>query len=433
MLVEQKDTRKVQRTINETFAKLPKTVKQAQAPLLADKVRVLNSRSSELCARGPEGNVMKFAAGVVRNHNQPFSKKIRDFHHMFLSKPMLTLGHREDDCLNNNGAAEEVEHQCIVKCMGRLLDRPVPQVLSSAATPSMSPSVVSAPPAPSSSEPVWEPKLAASPTGSTHPCGVQLSLSNRKWLENVFNLVVQCIDRDGCCGHHAAASLHGMSTLALVKDMHNFVRNRERKYMKDCLGMGDPDRVMKKLEGVMDAISRGDKFLSDRNLWFADFNMPILSALHRCTHIVFMTHNSERPIWLYKPDTPDMSFRSISDFENKMRPELEEGLTIEKELAHNKGHYNAIVSLSRKEHAHQKSPCPVMSSAATQSNLQNPVLSKTTHLVTTMIHLTTTTKCLVTTMIRRTTVTVNLTGNGYQTRKMPSLLTSTKTSLHPNR
>jgi hypothetical protein len=55
-----------------------------------------------------------------------------------------------------------------------------------------------------------------------------------------------------------------------------------------------------------------------------------------------------------------------------MRPELEEGLTIEKGLACNKDHYNVIVSLSRKEHARQKSPCPVMSSAATQSNLATP-------------------------------------------------------------
>jgi hypothetical protein len=59
----------------------------------------------------------------------------------------------------------------------------------------------------------------APPRGSRNPIGVGLSNAQRKWLENMFHLVVQYIDGDGYCGYHAAASIHGITTREIVQAM----------------------------------------------------------------------------------------------------------------------------------------------------------------------------------------------------------------------
>ena len=69
----------------------------------------------------------------------------------------------------------------------------------------------------------------------------------------MFDLHLQHVDGDGCCGCHAAASLHGMDTRALVIEMLTFVRHHPEKLLnpESNYTPGNLKLIAARLEGVV--------------------------------------------------------------------------------------------------------------------------------------------------------------------------------------
>ena len=227
MLAEQKETRRIHARMVKDYKEL-----QAAQHFVEDNRHKLqctrHSKLSHVLTKdGEVGDFMRFSASVHYGADAPWRK-------LFISMDNLIPAESGLEIDNSLEAASvpEVEYKLIEDFMGTMLDLPVPLRDQSASytarralpaqvkasLPAMQPHAPTTPPS-QIQEPLWEPMEEAPPRGSRNPIGVGLSNAQRKWLENMFHLVVQYIDGDGYCGYHAAASIHGMTTREIVQAM----------------------------------------------------------------------------------------------------------------------------------------------------------------------------------------------------------------------
>jgi hypothetical protein len=227
MLAEQKETRQIHARLKKGYEE----VKVAQQLVDENRDKLLSTRHSKLrptlTKDGEVGDFMRFSASAKHADDEPWRKLLISMGDLIPAANGLEI-----DSYLKVANVQEVEHALIEDFMGTMLDLPVPlqdQSASSTARPVLraqvkAPLPVKQPHAPITppsqiQEPQWEPMEGAPPRGSRDPIGVGLSNAHRKWLENMFHLVVQCIDSDGHCGCHAAASIHGMTTREIVQAM----------------------------------------------------------------------------------------------------------------------------------------------------------------------------------------------------------------------